>query len=251
MAEELIKVQKLESLGVVAGKLAHDYDNVFTVILGNISIAKTLLEDNPRVLNMLEKSEKSALRARELTNQLHTFSRVGAYYQRTISISKSLQEVVKDILEDRTPAAAPITLRWQITDSLWDVEFDKDQMNTALGNIVKNAAEAMPNGGLLQITLENRLVSEKMHLPIKSGSYIKISIKDNGIGMGKEIQQKIFDPFFTTKEKATGMGLTTAFSIIRDHQGTLEVESQKGKGSHFTVYLPSIAMPMKREDEKK
>lgn len=237
MAEELIKIQKLESLGKVARKLSHEYDIVFTMILGNISTAKNLLVEDDRVFKMLEKSEKSALRAKKLTNQLYTFSRVGASYQKNISIVKLLQDVVKDILGDETPT---VLCQWNIPGDLWSVEFDRDQMYSALWNIIKNAKESMPNGGMLEIVMQNTVISEKMHLPLKSGSYVKISIKDHGVGMEREMLQNIFDPFFTTKEKTTGIGLTTSFSIIREHQGTIEVESEKGVGSTFTVLLPVL-----------
>jgi PAS domain S-box-containing protein len=251
MAEEMIKIQKLESLGKVARKLSHEYDNVFTVILGNISIAKNLLDEDDRVFKMLEKSEKSALRAKKLTNQLHTFSRTGASYQKNISMVKLLQDVVKEILGDETPA---VFCQWDIPGDLWPVEFDRNQMYSALWNIIKNAKESMPNGGKLEIVMQNTVISEKMHLPLKSGSYVKISIKDYGVGMERETLQKIFDPFFTTKEKTTGIGLTTSFSIIRDHQGTIEVESEKGVGSTFTVLLPAVVSPGKKpgkeEDNK-
>ena len=238
MVEEMIKIQKLESLGKVARKLSHEYENVFSVMLENISSAKNLLAEDDRVFKMLEKSEKSALRAKKLTNQLYTFSRTGTSYRENISLVKSLQDVVKDLLGDEEPA---FLCQWNIPGDLWPVEFDREQMYSALRNIIKNAREAMPAGGMLEIAMQNAVVLEKMHLPLKSGSYVKISIKDHGIGMERNMLQKIFDPFFTTKEKATGIGLTTSFSIIRDHQGTIEVESEKGVGSTFTVFLPAAA----------
>jgi signal transduction histidine kinase len=246
MAEEMIKIQKLESLGKVARKLSHEYENVFSMMLENISTAKNLLAEDDRVFKMLEKSEKSALRAKKLTNQLHTFSRIGASYRKNISLVKLLQDVVKDILGDEEPA---FLCQWNIPGDLWPVEFDRDQMYSALRNMIKNAKESMPDGGILEIVMQNTVILEKMHLPLKNGSYVKISIIDHGIGMEKEMLQKIFDPFFTTKEKATGIGLTTSFSIIRDHQGTIEVESGKGVGSTFTVFLPAVAARGEKERE--
>jgi two-component system cell cycle sensor histidine kinase/response regulator CckA len=243
MIEEMIKVRKLGSLGMVAGKLAHDFDNVFTVILGNLSMAKSRLSGNAQVLDMLEKSEKSALRARDLTNQLHTFSRVGGSYRKSSSIIKLAREVIKDLQADSMREGPELHCQWDIADNLWEVEFNRDQLYTALWNIMKNAREAMPRGGQVEITMENTVISEKknahLHLHLKSGSYVKTSIKDHGSGIENEILKNIFDPFFTTKEKATGMGLTTAFSIIRDHQGTIEVTSEKDVGSTFTLFLPS------------
>lgn len=237
MAEKMIKIQKLESLGKVARKMSHEYDDVFTVILANISTAKKLLVEDDRVYNMLEKSEKSALQAKKLTNQLHTFSRAGASYRKNISLVKLLQDVVKDLLGDEAPS---VLCHWDIPGNLWSMEFDRDQMYSALWNIIENAKESMPDGGMLEIAMQNTVISERFHLPLKSGSYVKISIKDHGIGMDKEMLQNIFDPFFTTKEKTTGIGLTTSFTIIRDHQGTIEVESEKGVGSTFTVLLPAV-----------
>jgi PAS domain S-box-containing protein len=246
MAEEMIKIQKLESLGKVARKLSHEYENVFSVMLENISTAKNLLAEDDRVFKMLEKSEKSALRAKKLTNQLHTFSRIGASYRKNISLVKLLQDVVRDILGDEEPA---FLCQWNIPGDLWPVEFDRDQMYSALRNMIKNAKESMPDGGILEIVMQNTVILEKIHLPLKNGSYVKISLKDHGIGMEREMLQKIFDPFFTTKEKATGIGLTTSFSIIRDHQGTIEVESEKGVGSTFTVFLPAVAARGEKEGE--
>jgi PAS domain S-box-containing protein len=240
MAEEMIKIQKLESLGKVARKMSHEYDDVFSVILANISKARNLLAEDDRVFKMLEKSEKSALQAKKLTNQLHTFSRAGTSYRKDISLVKLLQDVVKDILGDEAPS---VLFQWDIPGDLWSVEFDRDQMYSALWNIIKNAKESMPDGGMLEIAMMNTVISEKIHLPLESGSYVKISIKDHGIGMDKEMLQNIFDPFFTTKEKTTGIGLTTSFSIIRDHQGTIEVESEKGVGSTFIVLLPAVVSP--------
>ncbi len=248
MAEEMLKIQKLESLGKVARNLSHEYDNVFTVILENISAAKNRLEENDRVFKMLEKSEKSAVRAKKLTQQLHTFSRAGASYQKNISLVKLLQDVVKDILADETPA---VLCQWDIPRDLWPLEFDREQMYSALWNIIKNARESMPNGGRIEIVMQNTTISGKKHLPLKSGSYVKISIKDHGIGIEGKMLQKIFDPFFTTKEKATGIGLTTSFSIIRHHQGTIEVQSEKGVGSTFTVFLPAVAAPGERPGREK
>lgn len=240
MAEEMIKIQKLESLGKVARKMSHEYDDVFTVILANISTARNLMAEDDRVFKMLEKSEKSALQAKKLTNQLHTFSRAGASYRKSISLVKLLQDVIKDILGDEAPA---VLCRWDIAGDLWPMEFDRDQMYSALWNIIKNAKESMPDGGMLEIAVQNTVIPGKIHLPLKSGNYVKISIKDHGVGMDKEMLQNIFDPFFTTKEKTTGIGLTTSFSIIRDHQGTIEVESEKGVGSTFTVLLPAVVSP--------
>jgi signal transduction histidine kinase len=250
MAEEMIKVRKLESLGMIAGGLAHEYDNVFTVILGNITIAKSLAakkkNENISLVDMLDKAEQSALNAGDLTNQLHNFSKSSGPFMKEASIVRLLRQVTKEVLENPT-VTVPFTCQWEIPHDLWSVEFNWDQMCTALRNIVKNAAESMPNGGTLEIKLENAVVSKKMFLPLESGNYVKISLTDHGQGMEEDMLQNIFDPFFTTKEKRAGMGLTTAFSIVQQHQGTIQVEPRVGIGTTFNLFLP-VVVPYSRQE---
>lgn len=234
MAEQMLKVKKLDSLGSVASKLAHEYDNVLTVLLGNIAITKNKADSRGALFRMLDKAEKSTARARELTTQLHGFARQEETRQKRGSIVTLLQEVVQEQL-----TAPLISCKWNVPRDLWPVEFNRDLMFAALGNIVRNAVESMSMGGELDIRMENVLLSERMYYPLKSGSYIKIVITDSGKGMANEILQKIFDPFFTTRKDATGIGLSSAFSIIRKHEGTIEAESQIGKGSTFTLILPA------------
>lgn len=246
LAEEMTRVRKLESLGVIAGRLAHEYDNVFTVILGNISIAKKHPEAGEDLPQMLEKAEKSALKARELTDQLHTFSKSRDTAHKGGSIVKLTEEVAHELCGE----GSGIQCNWNIDGDLRPVEFDKDQMYTALWNIFKNAAEAMPGGGALDIRLQNAEVSEQNYphllLQLEEGSFIEIRVTDQGHGIDKELMKKIFDPFFTTRENSPGMGLPTAFSIVRKHGGTIDVESQIDKGAAFTLFLPA---PAGREEE--
>lgn len=240
LAEEITRVRKLESLGVIAGRLAHEYDNVFTVILGNISIAKENPEAGEDVPLMLEKAERSALKARDLTDQLHTFSKGRDTAHKGGSIVKLTGEVVAELCGEDLAGQCI----WEVADELWPVEFDRDQMYTVLWNIVKNAVEAMPGGGILDITLENAEITAQTNphllLQLEEGKYIKIIVKDHGHGIDKELMKKIFDPFFTTRENSPGMGLTTAFSIMRKHGGTIGVESDKGKGATFSLFLPAV-----------
>jgi PAS domain S-box-containing protein len=236
-AEEIIKVQKLESLGTVAGRLAHEYDSVLAVIQKDISAAKQYLDPDQKAYKNLEKADSSCLRARELTNQLHTFSRSRKASRQDGSILDLLHEICEELL-DASPHLYPC--QWAISDDLPAVEFDRDQMHNALWHIIKNAIEAMPDGGKLKIALESETIPEKAYLPLESGRYMKISITDHGTGMEREILSKIFDPFFTTRDNSTGTGLTTAFSIIRKHRGTIDVSSQKGRGSTFSLFLPEI-----------
>jgi two-component system cell cycle sensor histidine kinase/response regulator CckA len=254
MAEEMIKVKKLESLGMIAGGLAHEYDNVFTVILGNITIAKSLAakekNENRSLLDMLDKAEQSALNAGDLTNQLHNFSKSSGPFMKEASIVRLLRQVTKEVLENLT-VTVPFTCQWETPHDLWPVEFNWDQMYTALWNIVKNAAESMPNGGTLEIRLENAVVSKKMFLPLESGNYVRISLTDHGEGMEEDMLRNIFDPFFTTKEKRAGMGLATAFSIVQQHQGTIRVEPRVGVGTTFNIFLPVVVHSSRREGREK
>ncbi len=249
MAEEMIKVRKLESLGMIAGGLAHEYDNVFTVILGNITIARSLaaknIDENRPVLDMLDKAEQSALNAGDLTNQLHNFSRSSGPFMKEASIIRLLRQVTKDVLENPS-VTVPFICKWEMVNDLWPVEFNWDQMYTAMRNIVKNAAESMSNGGTLEIKLENTVVSKKMLLPLENGNYLKISLTDHGQGMEEDMLRNIFDPFFTTKKRRPGMGLATAFSIIQQHRGTIKVEPRVGAGTTFDIFLPVI--PCSRQE---
>lgn len=244
MAEEIIKMQKLEALGIVAGKLAHEYYEVLTLILGNITIAKQQLTKGDKLLHMLEKAEAGTIRVRELTNQLHTFSDSGGTPHTNGAIASLVKDIVAAALRD-----FPVTCNWTIDKELKRLVFDKDQVYTALWNIIKNAREAIPNGGCIDIAIENSVIDTHSFLPLESGDYIKISISDHGEGIDKKNLGKIFDPFFSTKERAIGMGLTTAFSIIQKHKGTIQVESEPGKGSRFSVYLPVSPADSGRETE--
>lgn len=252
MAEHMIQVRKMESLCTAAGKLAHEYDNILTVLMGNITICKKTARNTPEIMENLEKAEDSAARARGLTHNLHALSRSSKSLQKKASVVSLLKDAVEELLI--TPL---IACQWDIPDNLWPVHFNQDQMYDVFRNIILNAIQSMSMGGVLSFRLQNRILSEKIYYPLKSGSYLEIVIGDTGKGMGNEILKRIFDPFFTTRTDAMGMGLTTAFSIVRQHEGLIDAESEIGKGSLFTVYLPaavsttetsSAHMPLARND---
>ncbi len=249
MTEEMLKVKKLDSLGGVASKLAHEYDNALTVILGNTSIARQRVTQLPaakKIARMLDKVEKSTTRARELTDLLHDFSQEGKPSAKGGSPLHLLKDITRQLI-----TSPLVACRWDSPDDLWAAEFDQEQLYTALWNIVKNAVEAMPAGGAIDIRLENVIVTEKMYLPLNHGSYVRICITDTGKGMAPEVLGKIFDPFFTLKPNTTGMGLTTAFSIVRKHQGTIDITSEIGAGSTVNVYLPAAVSSTGGAKEKK
>ena len=234
MEEELQSAQKLESLGVLAGGLAHDFNNLLTAIMGNISLAKLSLKPGETTFDRLSEAEKASLRARDLTQQLLTFSRGGAPVKKAVS----LESIIKD--------SASFSLRgskarceFGRTDGLWPVKADEGQISQVINNLVINAEQAMPGGGTISLSYENIALGPDDVPPLKAGNYVIISVRDQGIGVPKEHHGKIFDPYFTTKQKGSGLGLATCYSIIKQHEGHITVESHLGAGTAFHIYLPA------------
>lgn len=232
LEEEYLKVEKLESLGILAGGIAHDFSNILTAILGNISLAKdAALSENE--ISILKDAEKAGIHARELIRQLLTFSKGGVPIKKTASVAELLQDSASFVLR-----GSRVKCEYAISDALWPVEIDEGQIHQVINNLVINANQAMPGGGILRIKAENVTLGEDSTLPLKSGNYIKISFRDQGTGIAKEDLEKIFDPYFTTKKSGSGLGLATTYFIIKKHGGHIEVKSEKGTGTTFCIYLP-------------
>jgi len=232
--EELLKVEKLESIGILAGGIAHDFNNILTAIIGNISIAKLSIDPAGTAYARLVEAEKASLQAKHLTQQLLTFAKGGAPIVKTTSIVDLIKESVTFTLR-----GSNVRCEFIIQDDLWPVEVDEGQIGQVLNNLIINADQAMPNGGLITVKAENVFVSTDDPLPLAAGEYVRLSIKDQGIGIPQEHLPKIFDPYFTTKQKGSGLGLATSFSIIKKHDGYINVETELGKGTTFYVYLPA------------
>lgn len=247
MEEERIKAMKLESIGLLAGGIAHDFNNILTAILGNISIAKLEAESNhkDRLIDILNKSEKASFRAKELTQQLLTFSRGGAPIRKTVSIGELIRESA-----DLMIRGSNVLCEYQIADDLWPVDADQGQISQVIHNLVINSVQAMPGGGIIKIFAENFQVDE-VTPSMRRGNYVKIIIKDQGMGIPVEHLSKIFDPYFTTKQKGSGLGLATCYSIIKNHEGYISVESQLGSGTAFLIYLPASASQFVTKTEYK
>ena len=252
MEEELFRGQKLESLGILAGGIAHDYNNLLTGILANISLAKAYSEVGDMVYDRLEKTEKAAIMAGDLTRQLLTFSKGGAPVKETTSI----RDLIKDSV-DFALGGSNVTCKLEIADDLWPVEVDRGQINQVINNIVINADQAMPMGGTISVMAENLSITGgdggdtafTFGLLIPTGDYIRLSVIDLGIGISESLQGKIFDPFFTTKQKGSGLGLAVSYSIIKNHDGHITVESVEGKGTTLHIFLPvSRDNPAKKEE---
>lgn len=244
--EETVKTQKLESIGVLAGGIAHDFNNVLTGILGNISLAKVYLESESatdKAIGRLIEAEEASIQAKSLTQRILTFARGGAPIKKAIHIGGLIRNSASLAL-----SGSNVKCEFLIPDDLWQVEADEGQINQVISNIIINAVQAMPEGGIVRAIAENLNVSSKQSLPVKAGPYVKISIQDHGVGIPKENLPKIFDPYFTTKQKRSGLGLATAFSIIKRHEGHITAESQMGVGTTLHVYLP--ASPEKTAEKK-
>ncbi len=230
---ELLRVQKLESVGVLAGGIAHDFNNLLTAILGNISLARGEVAKNDKTTRLLFAAETATLRARNLTNQLLTFSKGG------IPVRKSIR--LNDVLRDSTTfslSGSSVVCEFLIPEDTWPVYADEGQISQVISNVVINAAQAMSGGGNMKLTCENVIIGESSDEPLASGKYVKVVVEDRGEGIDQEDLGKIFDPYYTTKEHGRGLGLATVYSIIRNHQGHISVESTKGVGTTVAFYLP-------------
>jgi two-component system cell cycle sensor histidine kinase/response regulator CckA len=230
---DLLKTQKLESIGTLAGGIAHDFNNILTAILGNISLAKMYTDLNS-IFGKLADAEKACLQAQDLTKQLLTFAKGGVPIKKATSIVELLKDSVAFALR-----GSNVRREFSITDDLWMAEIDIEQIEQVINNLIVNARQAMPEGGTVEIRAENMTVGIKDTLPLKDGEYVKISIQDQGIGIPEGHLQRIFDPYFSTKQQGSGLGLSTSYSIIKNHEGYIDVESQMGLGTTFHIYIPA------------
>ncbi|PWB67747.1 MAG: hypothetical protein C3F14_01255 [Deltaproteobacteria bacterium] len=245
MEEEMARSEKLDSIGILAGGIAHDINNLLTAIFGNITLAKMYANRQGEVYRRLEESEKAALRARDVAQQLLTFSKGGAPIKKITSIQELVTESAGFALR-----GSNVKCDFSIPDDLWHVEADEGQLSQVVNNLIINAAHAMPEGGTIQVCCRNRIADRNDRMPGKENQ-VSISIMDHGIGIPKEYLSKVFDPYFTTKQKGSGLGLSTAYSIVKKHGGHLAVESELGVGTTFYIHLPAAggAAPSRKVDE--
>jgi two-component system cell cycle sensor histidine kinase/response regulator CckA len=241
--ERLQRAQRLEAIGTLAGGVAHDFNNLLMGIQGTVGLMlEELAEEDPQATQLME-IENYLNRAVELTNRLLGFARGGKYEIRPIDINQLVERTVE--LFGRTKKELTIRTDFRSTSSA--VEADAGQMEQVLMNLFVNAWQAMPQGGTLTITTDHdHLAEEKVTAyNLKPGRYVKIAVSDTGIGMDRETQQRIFDPFFTTKGvgTGTGLGLASAYGIVTNHQGIIEVDSDPTRGTTFTVFLPASDQP--------
>ena len=232
--DELLRVQKLESVGLLAGGIAHDFNNILTTILGNVSMAETQVPQGDEVFDLLKEAEKASIRAQALTKQLLTFAKGGAPLKETSSIKDILKEASSFVLH-----GSKSNCEFSIAEDLWPAEVDAGQISQVINNILINANQAMPEGGTIQVAADNVLMEGGHDVPVNPGRYIRISIKDQGVGIAEDHFSNIFDPYFTTKQEGIGLGLATSYSIIKKHDGHITLESRLGVGTTFHLYLPA------------
>jgi PAS domain S-box-containing protein len=232
--EELLRAQKLESLGVLTGGIAHDFNNILTGILGNLSISRLQVDSSHPIAGHLEQCEKASLQAAELARQLLTFSRGGEPVKKLFSPVPLLRDAASFTL--RGSNVRSVT---EMADDLWSLEADEGQIGQVLNNLLLNAVQAMPSGGEVCIRGTNERLFEENRQLLPAGAYVRIEVEDHGCGISPENLAKVFDPYFTTKSQGSGLGLSSVYSIVRKHGGAVEVVSTPGKGSCFTIHLPA------------
>jgi PAS domain S-box-containing protein len=233
LEDELLRSEKLHSLGVMAGGIAHDFNNILTAILGNISLLRTRLNPDAPSRELLAEAEKASLHARDLTRQLLTFSRGGDPVRTLFRPDTLIRESAALALRGRATAR-----EIKIADELWPVEADEGQLGQVLSNLIINASQAMQNEGTVVIAAENRHVREGEVPTLDAGEYVVIAVADRGIGIPEENRRRVFDPYFTTKAEGRGLGLAVSYSIVVNHGGAITLDSEVGRGTTFTVYLP-------------
>jgi len=248
MEAQFLRAQRMESIGTLAGGIAHDLNNVLSPILMAIDMLqmKATDESSRKWFDVLR---TNAQRGGDMVRQVLSFAR-GVEGERVALQPKHMVKEIIKILRETLPKS--IEISFQIPNDLWIISADATQIHQVLMNLCVNARDAMPDGGSISITAENVFLDEnyaRMHIEAKAGRFVMISVGDTGPGMSLEVQSRIFEPFFTTKEmtKGTGLGLSTALTIVKSHGGFINVYSELHKGSQFTVYLPAIDAPGRAE----
>jgi PAS domain S-box-containing protein len=232
---ELVRTQKLEAIGTLAGGIAHDFNNLLQGLFGYISLAKLNLTRSDKAQEMLEQAERALGLSVNLTTQLLTFAKGGKPVKRRIALPALLEDPVKFAL-----SGSRSDYRIVVDKDLWSVDADDGQLAQVIQNLVLNASEAMPQGGTVEIAARNEVIAAGGNpLVPAGGDFVRIDVRDAGAGITGQHLARIFDPYFTTKQKGSGLGLATSYSIVRSHNGFIDVTSRLGEGSVFSVFLPA------------
>jgi Signal transduction histidine kinase len=243
----LLQAQKMESIGTLAGGIAHDFNNLLMGIQGH-SLALLDMDPNNPTYDHIKTVESLVLSGADLTKQLLGFARGGKYEVKSVDLNSLIYKTSETI--GRTKKE--IIIHRNLGNDLWLTDADQGQIEQVLLNLIVNAWQAMPGGGDLYLETKNVVLDENRFKPlnVKNGHYVKISVTDTGVGMDEKTKERIFEPFFTTKEmgRGTGLGLATVYGIIKNHNGFINVYSEKGQGTTFNIYLP--ASPRKETKDR-
>ena len=235
--DELQRTRQLESIAALSGGIAHDYNNLLTVIIGNVSLIQSYVDPQDIIYRLLNEVNEAATVAKSLTQKLITFSRGGAPLKETTDMAALVRSVAEFSL-----SGSNIKCQFDIADDLWLVDVDKTQVSQAVHNLVMNAREAMPEGGVITVSANNVQNIDGEHVST-AGRWVRLAIIDQGNGIAPENLDKIFNPYFSTKErgnqKGTGLGLSICHSIILSHEGKMAVDSSPGAGTTVNLYLPA------------
>jgi signal transduction histidine kinase len=232
--ETALTARKLEAIGILAGGIAHRFNNILTTIVGRLSLAKLQVRPHEPLFAHLTEAEHAVQQAVDTTRQLLTFATGGEPVRRPTALGALLQDATAFVLTHPS-----IRLRISHAPDLWGVEADRNQLRQVIHNVALNAIQAMPAGGMLQVDAVNTTIEALHHLPLPDGAYVRITIRDQGEGIPKAYHHRIFDPYFSTKEQGRGLGLATAHAIVQKHKGHMSVESVPGAGTSVSIYLPA------------
>jgi PAS domain S-box-containing protein len=234
MEEEIRRAHNLESLGFLAGGIAHDFNNVLTGVTGNLELLVRFLDKDSTEHEIAQDAQQAASRTRDLTQQLMTFAKGGAPVKEIVCIRELIRNTT-----DLSLRGANTRPEFHFSDELSSADVDAGQIAQVIQNLVLNADQAMPNGGTLRIVAGDVEVSIDDLLPLKAGTYVKVSVEDQGVGIPENILSQVFDPYFSTKETGHGLGLSICHSVVQRHDGHITVSSEQGKGTTFQFYLPA------------
>jgi two-component system cell cycle sensor histidine kinase/response regulator CckA len=244
--EDRLILNNLESTGILAGGIAHDFNNLLTMILLNLEVAQTLIPPGEELAHLLEQAKQAALTSGGLVQQLVAFASGGAPVRKPTRLSGVIQDSVRLAL-----SGSRLRCDFSLTEDLWLAEVDAGQIGQVIRNLVLNAREAMPEGGVISVRAENVALGPQENPPLPPGDYVRVSITDRGGGISKELLSKVFDPYFSTKQRASqkgmGLGLTICHTVIRKHGGAIAVESEPGAGTTFRLLLPASRKLLQKE----
>ncbi len=233
LVEQTQRAERLDAIGILAGGIAHDFNNLLGGIFGYVSLAREqAIVKSPQAAT-LDEALQIFERARDLTRQLLTFAKGGAPVRSVIDLRKLLNDCTRFALSGSNVAS-----QLHLPTELPNVAADANQIWRVIDNLVRNAVQAMPRGGTLTVTGDAVRINADDLLQLAAGAYVRICVEDNGPGIAADLLPRIFDPFFTTKEQGSGLGLATAYSVVKRHDGHISVKSQLGVGTTFTIYLP-------------